>query len=106
MSRVKESLDFLESDNGAIIGKAITGGLDREKKAHELFKAEAIKRPLLTSDDITTIHDVDIYRNQKAYKGGLDHIPSRFDALKEPYDEKKADMMLRSLEVRLWKLGK
>lgn|GEM_PF-2397637 len=106
MSRVKESLDVLESDIGNLIGKVITGDQDREQKKHELLKAEAIKRPMLTRKNITTIHDVDIYRYQKAYKGGLDHNRSRFDALKEPYGEKKEDVMLRGLEVGSWDLRK
>ena len=63
------------------------------------MKDEAIKRPMLTPSDISTIHDVDIYRHQKTYKGNLGYIPSRFDALKELYGEKQADVMLRNLEL-------
>ena len=106
-SRVKESLDFLESDIGNLIGKVITGDQDQEQKKHELLKAEAIKGPMLSPKDITTIHDVGIQRYQKeAYKQGLDHIPSQFDALKELYGEEKADAMLRNLEVGAWDLRK
>ena len=106
MSKAKRFIEFLEDDIGAIIGKMITGEQDREKNAAELLKAEAIERPMLTASDITTIHDVNIYRYQKAYKGNLGYIPSRFDALKELYGEEKGDVMLRNLEVGSWDLGK
>ena len=53
-----------------------------------------------------TVHDVDVYRYQKAYLHGEKFIPSHYDTLKELYGEKKADMMLGSLEVRSWKFGK
>ena len=106
MSRATSFIAFLESDIETAINKAITGEQDREKKAHELLKAEAIKRPMLTSSDISTIHDLDIYRYQKAYKGNLGYIPSRFNALKELYGEEKADVMLRNLEVGSWDLRK
>ena len=106
MSRATFFIEFLESDIETAINKAITGEQDREREAHELLKAEAIKRPMLTSSDISTIHDVDIYRYQKAYKGNLGYIPSRFDALKELYGEEKADVMLRNLEVGSWDLRK
>lgn len=56
--------------------------------------------------DPKTIHNVDIYRYQKAYRGGFDHIPSRFDALKELYGKSKADVMLKNLEVGSWDLRK
>ena len=70
------------------------------------MKAEAIKRPMPTPKDITTIHDVDIYRHQKTYKGNLGYIASRFDALKELYGESKSDAMLRNLEVGSWDMRK
>jgi hypothetical protein len=99
LSRGTSFIEFLESDIETAINKAITREQDREREAHELLKDEAIKRPMLTPSDISTIHDVDIYRHQKTYKGNLGYIPSRFDALKELYGEKQADVMLRNLEL-------
>ena len=89
MSRGTSFIEFLESDIETAINKAITREQDREREAHELLKDEAIKRPMLTPSDISTIHDVDIYRHQKTYKGNLGYIPSRFDALKELYGKRR-----------------
>ena len=106
MSRATSFIEFLESDIETAINKAITGEHDKEREAHELLKSEATKRPMLTRSDISKSHDVDIYRCQKAYKGTLGYIPSRFNALKELYGEEKADVMLRNLEVGSWDLRK
>jgi hypothetical protein len=105
MNKSKEIIILIESDIGDLIGKALTGEQDSLQKRHELLKAEAIKRPPMKPEDVKTVHDVDVYRYQKAYVHGENTIPSHYATLKELYGEKKADKMMRGQEVGAWKFG-
>lgn len=106
MSRAKRFISFLETDTGDLIGKVLTQDQDRMQSKHELLKAEAKRRPALKPEDVKTVHDVDVYRYQKACLHGEKFIPSHYDTLKELYGEKKADIIMRNQEVGSWKFGK